>query len=144
MKLSYDRLHELFEYLESGWLRRKTGPRTGKIAGCENPSDGYVYVVVDKKLYAAHQMIWCMHKGYWPLDTIDHKDRVRINNRINNLRDTTQSKNLHNRKAKGVRQIPSGVWEARVCVNYLEMTIGYYATEELALEARTKYKEQLK
>lgn len=37
-----------------------------------------------------------MHHGSWPKYTIDHIDRNKLNNRIENLRDVTQSVNNSN------------------------------------------------
>tara|TARA_R110000765_G_scaffold23889_1_gene60073 strand:- start:1652 stop:1879 length:228 start_codon:yes stop_codon:yes gene_type:complete len=42
-----------------------------------------------------------MHNGDWPVHTIDHINRVRDDNRIENLRDVTMKENLQNVPAKG-------------------------------------------
>jgi len=139
-----EQLHGWFEYLENGWLRRKTGPFKGKLAGTYNSSDKYIYVYVEDKKYAAHQLIWCMHTGRWPELDIDHKDRIRDNNRIENLRECSRSVNLHNREAKGIRQLPGGTWEARGCRHYIEVHLGCFTTAEEARVAYLKFKGEVK
>ena len=73
-------------------------------------------------------------------DVIDHKDRNKLNNCVDNLRITNQSGNHYNRSnVKGYcwRAIPQK-YQARIRVNYKFISLGYYATED---EARTAYLE---
>lgn len=77
-------------------IRRKD--LVGKIAGSVNPNDGYRYVKCGKsrRCVAAHRVIFLMHHGYLP-DVIDHVNRIRDDNRIENLRDAgTESNNQGN------------------------------------------------
>lgn len=43
-----------------------------------------------------HRVIWALCNGRWPKDVIDHIDGNRFNNRIENLRECTQSVNRRN------------------------------------------------
>lgn len=53
--------------------------------------------------HLAHRLIWVMHNGQIPDGMmIDHIDRDRGNNRIENLRIVTPSLNQHNKNARGM------------------------------------------
>lgn len=69
----------------------KTGPLT---------SNGYRTVTWNKKRYQAHRIIWAMHYGDTDL-VIDHINRDKTDNRIENLRAITQQDNQFNSN-KGV------------------------------------------
>jgi hypothetical protein len=49
------------------------------------------------KKYLEHVLIWVYHKGYYPENQIDHRDRDNQNNAIDNLREATQTCNQQNR-----------------------------------------------
>ena len=67
---------------------------TGELAGHHN-KDGYVYVRVLGKRYLAHRLAWFYVHGQWPVE-IDHKDTIKSNNWISNLRPSTRSQNMSN------------------------------------------------
>ena len=123
--------------------------KAGKKAGTLG-SNGYWYVTVDKKMYLTHRVLWLMYYGNWPLKNIDHIDRNSQNNAIHNLRDVTQSENLHNAKvkwtsetkAKGVFPNGNG-FMARVKVNGKNKYLGTYPTIEAASAAYTKELENV-
>lgn len=50
-----------------------------------------------KRVCITH-VIWALHYGEWPEQLIDHKDRDRCNNRIDNLRLATNSQNGMNKR----------------------------------------------
>lgn len=60
-------------------------------------ASGYLVGKIDGKQYRAHRIAFAIYHGYWP-DEIDHIDRDKINNRIDNLRDCSRSENNLNRK----------------------------------------------
>lgn len=94
-----ERLRNLFSYDEASgtlfWLVRKGKRRAGEAAGY-TMRNGYVMVRVDTHFIPAHRLIWCFCNGTWPADEIDHKNGVRSDNRIDNLREATRSENLQN------------------------------------------------
>lgn len=71
---------------------------------------------------------------------IDHINHNKLDNRKCNLRIVTQQQNLFNRKdAKGVRKLKNSTkWQARICLDYKEIHLGCFDTEQ---EARTAYLE---
>lgn len=56
----------------------------------------YIKVMVGGVQYAAHRVAWVYVHGVQPKDIIDHKNREKDDNRIDNLRDVTQSVNSRN------------------------------------------------
>jgi len=92
-------LHELFEYRDGQLFWRKdmlANKVAGKPAGSPN-SKGYLITGINRKTYLNHRIIFLMHHGYLP-KLIDHIDRDRTNNRIENLRSADRSMNALNSK----------------------------------------------
>ena len=62
-------------------LQRETkGKKAGSFA-----TKGYRVVVINKKTYKEHRLVWLYHYGHMPKDQIDHINRIRDDNRIENL-----------------------------------------------------------
>lgn len=57
--------------------------------------DGYDVINLDGIPRYVHRLIFEMHNGYCP-DIVDHVDRDKSNNRIENLREVTKSQNAIN------------------------------------------------
>jgi hypothetical protein len=96
--LSQQELHEIIEY-KNGELYWKIKPSKNRQVGEKAGSvkkNGYCMVQINKKLDYAHRFIFLMFYGYLP-KYIDHIDGNPSNNRIENLREATQSQNLCNR-----------------------------------------------
>jgi len=69
--------------------------KAGSFAGRLRP-DGYYHVTYRGKKYLLHRLVFFMHHGYWP-DMVDHIDRDKSNNRIENLRDVSPYESAKNR-----------------------------------------------
>jgi hypothetical protein len=114
-RLSIEFLRECFEYRDGVlyWRERPAHhfkrpadhltflkKSAGKPAGRSEPK-GYLCVKMRIDGHpicpSVHRIVWAMHHGKWPEHTIDHIDRNRRNNRIENLRDVTISENLRNK-----------------------------------------------
>jgi hypothetical protein len=61
---------------------------------------GYIILKIKGVQYKAHRVAWFLHYGTFPLNNIDHINRVRDDNRISNLRDVTQAENIRNSTKK--------------------------------------------
>lgn len=142
MSLSKERVCELFEY-DNGQLIRKitvaSNGKAGSVAGTLN-KDGYVQVSVDKRIYRAHRLIFLMHHGYMP-KLVDHKDRNRANNRIENLRAASSVQNGYNKSMqisntsgyKGVSYCKkTGKWQANISINGRIKFLGRFEFAEIA------------
>jgi hypothetical protein len=112
--------------------------RTGKVLiGCQINIGGAKLVATD--------CIWAYHYGVWPPQgkIVDHKDRVRTNRKIANLRLATYSQNgfnavARNEFSKGVTfdaKRPSKPWRAQMRIEGRKTNLGRFATEKEAAEA---------
>jgi hypothetical protein len=122
---------------------------TGEVFGLsgrkiKRKSYGYINVclIVDKKNrnIPAHQFAFYTYHGYLP-NYIDHIDRNRENNKIDNLRDVTKEVNNKNTIGKGYYlHNQSGRYCAQVTHNYKHLSLGCYGTKEEASQAYLDYK----
>ena len=118
--LTAARLRELLDYNpETGvftWRARPehTRMKPGQIAGWVEKARGRITVEVDGRNHKAHRLAWLHTHGEWPAGVIDHKNGNPADNRLTNLRDTTQRINLQNqRRARSTSN--SGVLGAHWC-----------------------------
>jgi hypothetical protein len=72
----------------------------GSLAGNLNkhPRKEYLIVSVGGHFYLAHRLIWLYVHGAWPSANLDHRNGVKTDNRISNLRECTVSENAMNTK----------------------------------------------
>lgn len=138
--MKQDLLLELFSY-SNGILIWNT---TNKLAG-SRANDGYIGIQINNKKYQAHRLIWVYHYGKIPAGMeIDHKNRDRSDNRIENLRLVTLQENKFNRKGKGYSYIKSsGKYKAQIKLNGKNINLGHFDTPEDASEAYLKAKKDL-
>ena len=147
LKITQERVHDLFWY-DCGtgnliWKITKSAKAyRGSVAGSVN-SHGHVNVQVDKVMYAAHQLIYLWHHGHIP-NEIDHEDRDKSNNRIQNLRPATSSQNKGNisllrNNTTGYRGVSvnsrSGKFHAQIKINGKQTYIGRFELPEDAARA---------
>ena len=95
-------LRELLDYDSDGFLRWKhtnRQKRAGNIAGMTD-LDGYHRIKINRKLYSAHRLIYAWHHGSCP-ESLDHINRDRSDNRIENLRPATLSQQQFNKASPG-------------------------------------------
>lgn len=150
---SQDELRRLFDYQpDTGLLiwrprpdadARWSGRFAGKVAGHASKR-GYVQVQAGDRLALAHRVIWKWLHNEEPPE-VDHRDTNRSNNRELNLRASTRSQNLANRKARPGKVLPKGVqltahgrYRAEMHADGKTIHIGNYPTPELASEAFAK------
>lgn len=89
-----------------------------------------------------HQLGWFLYYNEVPTE-IDHINRIRNDNRIENLRDITHQQNGFNRNAKGYYWYkPNKKWLAQIVVNKKHIYLGSFTNEQDAREAYLQAKEQ--
>jgi HNH endonuclease len=151
-ELSIEELREAFTYNpKTGELRWNYRPECGRlwnykhagnIAGSPIQSSGYIGMTIRGRFYVGHRIAWALHFGEWPTYHLDHKNRKRADNRIENLRLATRTQNAANRYyisksgLRGVRLTRNGTWQVRIQDRPgNRITIGTFATKEEATEA---------
>jgi hypothetical protein len=132
--LTQSRLHELFNYVDGKLIRKVSikGWNIGDVLGTPKEK-GYIVGVVDGKMYRVHHLIWFYHHGEFVCE-LDHINRDRSDNRIENLRPCNHSQNLGNsrprvHKYKGVTFCKqTGKWRAQIMTNGTTRPLGRYMT----------------
>lgn len=146
--ITQERLKELLDYdPETGafaWkVTKGRRAKTGRRAGCVSVH-GYIIIQIDGKHYPAHRLAWLHVYGQWPKVTIDHINRVRDDNRLENLREATKQQQGFNRGAKGYTwHKQTKKWVAQIGLNGRLKNLGYYETEEEAGAAYLAAKAEL-
>lgn len=135
--LIYDGLSGAFYWkINNGRIR--AGDRAGYLS-----QKGYRSVQINNKLYREHRLVWLYHKGSMPENQIDHINRIKTDNRIENLRDCTPSENCGNvpltkRNKTGYKGVyfckRRKKWRVRVRKQKV-YEIGFFQTLEQAAEA---------
>lgn len=144
MELTAARLRELLHYdPETGIFTWRTSSQT---AGSQNDR-GYVRITIDGSDHKAHRLAHLYMTGEWPSAQIDHRSRVRDDNRWDNLRGATNGQNQANKAAtsasghKGVYWAPhAGMWRAELTLRRggkrVKKVLGYFQSVDLAAEFR--------
>lgn len=93
----------------------------------------------------AHRVAWVLHYGEWPLGVIDHINQNPLDNRIENLRDTSHRENMLNcqRSANNTSGV-TGVtydkarkkWVAQICLHSQTHHLGRFECIAAAACAR--------
>lgn len=100
MILTAERLRELLTYdPETGefrWRYTRGCRARGQIAGTVTCL-GYLTIAIDGRKYKAHRLAWLHVHGEWPYPEIDHINRIKLDNRLVNLRRATRAENNANR-----------------------------------------------
>lgn len=59
--------------------------------------DGYLIIKVKGKQFKAHRIVWLLNYGEFPNTELDHINRNKLDNRIENLREADRSLNNRNK-----------------------------------------------
>lgn len=143
--MTYEECRRLFDYdPATGNLIRKVrtsnSVKIGEVAG-KIGNHGYRVITRNRVDYLAHHLVWLWHYGEWPKQEIDHINRTRADNRINNLRDVSRYENAINRSAScklkllGVTASRNGKFVARIIKKGDCHCLGTFDTAEEAHEA---------
>ncbi len=155
-ELTAERLREALDYdPETGVFTWRFQPNArkelntvlaGKVAGGMH-ARGYWAIRIDEWTYLAHRLAWLHVHGRWPERQIDHINMTRLDNRLVNLREATNSDNSCNRPMKagnraGLKGVSfhkrMGRWRARITKNGEHILLGHFDSPEEAAEAYAK------
>lgn len=147
--LTQARLRALLSYdSETGVFRRRFDhlpcKKAGDEAGGVSPG-GYVVIRVDGRHYSAQRLAWLHVYGAFPDGVVDHKNQIKTDNRLSNLRVASRAENGRNRRVSKANS--SGVtgvrwhrshrkWQAEIRVNWKLIHLGYFADIQTAVAAR--------
>lgn len=154
-ELTLERLHAILAYDPlTGHFTAKV-PRGRVKAGerCGYGSvHGYRQIRVDGVIYYEHRLAWFYSTGEWP-DEIDHRNEIKSDNRIQNLREASRGENLQNR-SKAYKNNATGIlgvswnestskWTARIVVDGERHLLGEFDDPESAKMAYQEAKRKL-
>jgi hypothetical protein len=152
--------NELLEHLEydenspSGlrWTKPKQGRRVGGIAGNKN-NRGYWQIGFNGKLYYCHRVIYKFHNKINIQDTtIDHWDKDKDNNTIENLRIATSNEQKWNTgipitNTSGIKGVSwskqKNKWETHITKNGKSYFLGYFDDKYEAERVVKKKRDEL-
>lgn len=141
-------LRKMFRYdpetgkLYKRWVQTRWGMRYIPEIECGSiASHGYLQVRHNQEAYLVHRLGWFLTYGTWP-NLIDHINRIKLDNRLCNLKDCNQEINQHNRHNSSL----SGVslrctrkgefkFDARITVRKKTIYLGVFPSEDAALAA---------
>lgn len=137
------------------WLQSNSHHKAGARAGRLHHSG---YRDIQFRGYRTNESRWAVFymTGKWPEEHVDHRQvgkEYRSDNRWSEIRTATRSQNFANRRVqsnsqsgvKGVKQLPSGKWGARIGskpMTYLGTFDTWEEAEQaVAIEAQKRYGE---
>lgn len=143
-ELTQENLKEILDYNpNTGVFYWKVGKKTGQVCGKPNVRD-YVYMHILGKAYSGHRLAWFYMTGKWPKNQIDHINRIKSDNRFQNLRDVTRSQNLMNKtKYSNNKSGFKGVsyrkpWSVSITYDGVINTLGHFENKEEAARVYDK------
>jgi hypothetical protein len=140
--INQKQLKQLLRY-ENGklyWLN------TGIEAGCVDKKLKRHRIKINNKSYFRSRLVFLYFKGYlpkYPRFVIDHKNKNKLDDKIENLRKATNGQNKANGQKykdtnslpKGVYSRPSGKYQAHIRFNGVLIYLGTFDNPEKAHEA---------
>lgn len=149
--LTQEQLKELLEYFpETGqffWkVSKGSHGKLNKEAG-KNPCKihGYCFIRINKRAYRAHHLAWLYVYGCFPEKDIDHINRNRADNRLENLREVERSvNNLNSSLRKGYYFSKNkGKYVVERMFKGKKIYGGQYSTEEEARDVSNQIQRQM-
>lgn len=149
--ITQERLKELLHYdPDTGIFINRTTRSSNCVKGRTSGTydkHGYRTISLDHINYKAHRLAWLYVNGEFPKKGLDHKNTIKDDNRIDNLREANQSENgANNNIYKNNKSGYKGVffekftqrWKAALTKNGKSYNLGRYDTPEEAHEAYKK------
>jgi len=142
-----NQLKKIFYYYDGNLYKKKNKKTIG------NRKEKYIRIMVNKKRYFYHRLIWIYHNGIIPNNfDIDHINHDTHNNKIENLRIVKHAENLLNKsKQKNNKSGITGVrwnkernkWRVQICINKKKIHCGYFNDFNIAIKIRKEKQMEL-
>ena len=145
--LFYDPLTGLFTWIKPNAYNVKKG----QPGGWQHKS-GYIYITFNNIEYKAHRLAWFYMTGSWPVNFIDHINRIPNDNRFENLRCVTPLQNSQNKSInKNNKSATSGVnwhkatnkWRAYITFKGKQNHLGLFKNKDDALMVIEQKRKEL-
>ena len=143
--ITHQELLDNFDYhSETGILYRKYKNGDVQQIGCASRR-GYLRLRFNKVSFSVHSLAWMFINGAMPNGQIDHINGITNDNRIENLRDVSQSENMRNcALSKNSKSGHLGVywveyrrrWRSMIFENGKNNHIGYFLNKSDAVASR--------
>jgi len=144
-----EELKKLFHYnprsgLFTRLIVRNRNLKVGSIAGTKSKQSGYIHIKIDGKSHLAHRLAFLYVTGSIPVE-VDHDNRVKDDNRWENLNDGTHQDNMKNFPKRvdntsdttGVHWYETNKrWIARISVDGKRVNLGSFVEYHEAVNAR--------
>jgi hypothetical protein len=147
MEITLNQYKKVLEYQpETGnfiWLESRGKAKKGSIAGTPD-KNGYIQIRYLRKAAQAHRLVFLYMTGEWPVNQVDHINRVTNDNRWINLRQADSFINMRNRgiqknNTSGCRGVTYNKaqkkWKVEVKYKHQSYFIGYYKEKKDAIKA---------
>ena len=133
--ITYDPSSGDFTWLKKMNRKIVVGSKAGS-----NASKGYWRVRINKVTYKAHALAIFYVTGSWPDSDIDHINRIRDDNRFENLRVVSRSQNMQNLSLASSKNktgfvgvyIDKNKFGAQISLDGKKMHLGLFDTPKLA------------
>lgn len=138
-------IHDKF-YYKDGKVYRKSN---NKEAGCNQ--NKYRVIKINYKKYLTHRVVWALHHNKFPDLIIDHINGIKNDNRIENLRECTQSENMRNYglnklNTSGFKNVVwnkyTNKWQVNLRVNGKKKYFGMFDDINIANKVAIKARKQ--
>lgn len=141
-------LKHWFDYLPTSgqliWKQSSGGTTKGDVAGSIDKRTGYRRISMQGKKFMAHRLVWIWHGNKLEAGMdLDHINRDRADNRIENLRICTRSENCNNQAkvdtARYIRHRPECTRRPWIVYYKRHKYVGAFYTREAAEQALESY-----
>lgn len=132
--------------MPTGWNTRWAGREAG-----HQTTRGYATLRIAGAAHYAHRIAWAMATNYWPSRGLDHVNGNLLDNRLENLREATQTTNLRNaginaRNSSGYTGVSwdkrRHKWQAYITVSYIKKSLGFFDNISEAVAIRKAAEKQ--
>ena len=149
--MNYDDLCKVFEYNpDTGiiYWKRTSSKRSPARSVAGTKENKYIKIQYKGQSLKAHRLAWLLHTKKDPgLLSISHKNKNRMDNRIDNLRclDTTELayarsvRSDNNTGRRGIKRMTDGRYKSMATMHGKSKYLGFFNTLEEAVEARSQF-----